>query len=92
MTQNWQGLTALPTLQGDNPMPYLIIKSCVAGGSRRNAGDIVDLADAEGRSLIAMGRAENAAIVEQPKVSDRSVALDTSDALAPKKRTKRGKS
>ena len=92
MTLKWQGLTALPTLQGDNPMPYLIIKSCVAGGSRRNAGDIVNLAAAEGRSLIAMGRAENAAIVEQPKVSDRSVALDTSDAPAPKNRTKRGKS
>ena len=92
MTLKWQGLTALPTLQEDDPMPYLITKSCVAGGSRRNAGDVVDLTDAEGRSLIAMGRAELAAVVEKPKVSDRSVALDTSDAPAPKKRMKRGKS
>ena len=92
MTLKWEGLTALPTSQKDNPMPYLITKSCMAGGSRRSAGDVVELNDAEGRSLVTMGRAEIAAVVQKPTVSDRSVALDASDAPAPKKRSKRGKS
>lgn len=72
-------------------MPYLITKSCMAGGSRRSAGDVVELNDAEGRSLVTMGRAEIAAVVQKPTFSDRSVALDASDAPAPKNRTKRGK-
>lgn len=73
-------------------MPYLITKSCMAGGERRSAGDVVDLTEAEGRSLILMARAEVAAVVETPRISDRSVALSQSDAAAPKKRTKKGKS
>ena len=91
MTLKWEGLTALPTSQKEDPMPYLITKSCMAGGARRSAGDVVDLTEAEGRSLILMGRAEVAAVVETPKVSDRSVALSQSDTAAPKKRTKKGK-
>lgn len=92
MTLKWEGLTALPTSQKDDPMPYLITKSCMAGGKRRSAGDVVDLTESEGRSLILMARAEVAAVVETPKVSDRSVALSQSEAPAPKKRAKRGKS
>lgn len=72
-------------------MPYLIIKSCMAGGKRCNAGDVVELDGVEGRNLITMGRAEAAPVVSKPKVSDRSVALDKSDAPAPKKRAKKGK-
>ena len=73
-------------------MPYLITKSCMAGGERRNAGDVVDLTESEGRSLILMSRAEVAAVIETPKVSDRSVALSHSETPAPKKRAKKGKS
>lgn len=91
MTLKWEGLTALPTSQKDDPMPYLITKSCMAGGERRNAGDVVDLSEAEGRSLITMGRAEAAPVVKKPTVSDRSVALDKSDAPAPKKRGRKSK-
>ena len=92
MTLKWEGLTALPTSQKDDPMPYLITKSCMAGGKRRNAGDVVDLTESEGRNLILMGRAEVAAVIETPKVSDRSVALNQSETPALKKRVKKGKS
>lgn len=91
MTLKWEGLTALPTSQKDNPMPYLITKPCMAGGARRSAGDVVELNEAEGRSLVTMGRAEIATVVQKPTVSDRSVALEASDAPTPKKRTKRAK-
>lgn len=91
MALTWEGFAALPTSQKDNPMPYLITKSCMAGGKRCSAGDIVDLSEVEGRSLILMGRAEKATIVEKPKVSDRSVSLDKSDAPAPKKRARKAK-
>jgi len=91
MTLKWEGLTALPTSQKDNPMPYLITKSCMAGGKRCNAGDVVDLSEAEGRSLVTMGRAEVAPAVKKPTVSDRSVALDKSETPAPKTRGRKSK-
>ena len=72
-------------------MPYLITKPCIAGGQRRNAGDIVELDGVEAGNLIAMGRADVAPVVEKPKVSDRSVALGSSDIPAPKKRARKAK-
>jgi len=91
MALTWEGLAALPTSQKDNPMPYLITKACMAGGKRCAAGDIVELSEAEGRSLILMGRADKAPVIEKPKISDRSIALDKSDTPAPKKRARKAK-
>lgn len=67
---------------------YIILKSTVAAGERRNVGDIVDLSAAEAANLLAMGRV--AVAPEKPKAApvkaDRSVALGTSDAPKPTKR------
>lgn len=60
---------------------YIVLKSTVAQGRRRNAGDVVELSDAEASALLALGRV---AVAEKPKpspaMSDRSVSLETSDA------------
>jgi hypothetical protein len=39
-------------------MNYLVLKSCVAAGAKRNVGDIVSLGDDEAKSLVAMGRVD----------------------------------
>ena len=67
---------------------YLILKSCVAGGEARNAGDIVELSEQEGKSLVAMNRVKPCEAREVPETVDRSVALEASDGP---KLTKRGK-
>ena len=91
MALTWEGLAALPTPEQERPMPYLILKSCIAGGLRRNAGDVVEIDGVEAGNLVAMGRAEVAPDVEKPKSYDRSVALGGSDAPAPKKRARKSK-
>jgi hypothetical protein len=68
-------------------MPYIVLKSCVADGARRSAGDILNLSDDEARSLTAMGRVEYAdAPRQEPIIEDRSVALPQSKVAAPRKR------
>jgi hypothetical protein len=68
---------------------YLILKSCMAGGAARSAGEIVELSEQEGKSLLAMGRVDVAPESAAPAVADRSVALDTSDAPKVSKRAKK---
>ena len=67
---------------------YLILKSCVAGGEARKAGDIVELSEQEGKSLIAMNRVQACEAREVTQTVDRSVALEDSDGP---KIAKRGK-
>lgn len=67
-------------------MPYLILKSCVAGGSRRSAGDIIELDGDEARQLLVMGRV---AVAPEPKPeteTNRSVGLQADTASPLKKR------
>jgi hypothetical protein len=70
---------------------YMILKSCIAGGQRRQAGDVVDLPDSEGNALISMRRCEltSAAPAKSAK-SDRSVGLAGSEAATPRKRKAKG--
>lgn len=70
-------------------MKYLILKSCVAGGKPRNAGEVVELPEDEGKSLTAIGRVEVAKADHKPETSDRSVSLPGSDAGAMSKRGKK---
>jgi hypothetical protein len=65
---------------------YLILKSCVAGGAARNAGEIVELSEQEGKSLLAMGRVQAAPERAASAVADRSVGLDASNAPKVSKR------
>ena len=72
-------------------MPHLVLKSCIAGGERRNAGDIVDLTPDEAAQLSAMGRVE---VAPEPKPkpkaeTNRSVGLKASKASPVKKRGKK---
>lgn len=71
-------------------MAYLVLKSCVAGGAARNAGEIIELSEAEGKSLSAMGRVQQVADTVPQEKMDRSVGLDASDAPKVSKRGKRG--
>lgn len=65
---------------------YLILKSCVAGGAARNAGEIVELSEQEGKSLLAMGRVHVAPERAATGVADRSVGLEASNAPKVSKR------
>jgi hypothetical protein len=65
---------------------YLIIKSCVAGGAARNAGEIVELSEQEGKSLLAMGRVDVAPESAAAAAADRSVGLEASNAPKVSKR------
>jgi hypothetical protein len=67
-------------------MPYLILKSCVAGGSRRSAGDIIELDKAEANQLLIMGRVEAVAEAKLAQETDRSVGLQADVASPLKKR------
>lgn len=68
-------------------MPYIILKSCVADGASRSAGDILNLSDDEARALTAMGRVEYVdAPRAEPVMEDRSVALPKSKVATPRKR------
>lgn len=72
----WGGMKAAPSTEG-NKMKYVILKSCVAGGAPRKAGDIVDLSAAEATSLITYGRIS---IAPEPK----PVAAPKNKAAKPK--------
>lgn len=76
---------------------YIILKSTIAAGQRRNVGEMIELSDAEASALLALGRV---AAAQKPKVSpavsDRSVSLDNSDAQvvttrSPKSGSRKGK-
>jgi len=87
MALKWEGFSGPPNPNLERQM-YIVLKPTVAAGQRRNAGDIVELPAAEAANLLSLGRVEVAP--EKPKAApakaDRSVALKTSDAPAPKKR------
>jgi hypothetical protein len=90
MTLKWNGGGfGRPQPQQEVKMTsYLILKSCVAGGQARNAGDIVELSEQEGKSLTAMNRVQACEAREVTQTVDRSVALEDSDGP---KLAKRGK-
>ena len=90
MTLKWNGGgLGRPQPQQEVKMAsYLILKSCVAGGEARNAGDIVELSEQEGKALAAMNRVQACEAREVAQTVDRSVALEASDAP---KLAKRGK-
>ena len=70
-------------------MPHVILKSCVAGGQLRNAGDIVEFLVDEASQLLAMGRVS---VAPEPKPvidTNRSVGLQASKASPVKKRGKK---
>ena len=67
-------------------MPYLILKSCVAGGSRRSAGDIIELDKAEAHQLLLVGRVAAVAEAKPVQEIDRSVGLEADVASPLKKR------
>lgn len=72
----WGGLKATPSNEGQT-MKYVILKSCVAAGAARNAGDIVDLGEDEAVSLKGYGR-----IAEAPEPKPQ--AASTNRAAKPK--------
>ena len=91
MTLKWNGGGfGRPQPQQEVKMAsYLILKSCVAGGEARNAGDIVELSEQEARSLASMGRVQACEARAVAETADRSVALDTSDGARLAKRGKK---
>ena len=68
-------------------MAYLVLKSCVAGGERRNAGDVIDIDAAEAKTLKSMGRISEVEKKSESK-TDRSVGLAKSETPKPKTRAK----
>ena len=73
----WGGLKAAPSKKGPK-MNYIVLKSTVAAGSARKAGEIVELAPDEAANLLAIGR-----IAEAPKAEPKA---------APKNRAAKPKS
>ena len=88
MVLSLEGLRGPSNPSNEVPMPYVILKGCMAAGQRRSAGDVVDLGPDEANNLISMGRAAKAD-APSPKPADRSVGLKKSDAPAVKKRIRR---
>lgn len=72
----WGGLQATPSTEG-KIMKYVILKSCVAAGASRNAGEIVELGEDEAASLKGYGRI---AAAPEPKPQ----AASTNRAAKPK--------
>jgi len=70
-------------------MPHLVLKSCIAGGQRRSAGDIVDLTPDEASQLSVMGRVTIAPEPKSEIETNRSVGLQASKASPLKKRGKK---
>ena len=73
----WGGSQATPSKEGAK-MKYVILKSCVASGAPRKAGEIVELGADEAASLMSYGRVSEA---PEPK-----------PAAAPKNRAAKPKS
>lgn len=88
MVLSMEGLRGPSNSSNEVPMPYVILKGCIAAGQRRSAGDVVDLGPDEANNLISMGRAAKAD-APSPKPANRSVGLAKSDAPAVKKRARR---
>ena len=82
-----RGGAGRPQSQQGVKMSYLFLKSCVAGGNACSAGDVVELSEQEGKTLMAMGRVQKVSVSEAAP-ADRSVALETSDAPKLTKRKK----
>jgi len=72
----WGGSHATPSNEGQT-MKYVILKSCVAAGVSRNAGDIVELGADEAAALMGYGRI---AAAPEPKPQ----AASTNRAAKPK--------
>ena len=51
----WAAIFRRPSNEGQN-MKYMVLKSCVAGGTKRNAGEIVELGADEAAPLMSYGR------------------------------------
>ena len=69
-------------------MKYLILQDTVANKEKVKAGDIVELSDEEGNTLIGYKKAELSTVKETKKKTDRSVGLEKSETPSPKKRSK----
>ena len=78
-----------PTHPEGGLMSYVVLKSTVAGGARRNAGDVIELTVDEAGVLLAAGRIAKAAPSPKVEVQDRSVGLEASTVAAPKKRARK---
>ena len=72
----WGGLKAAPS-NGGSKMKYIILKSCVASGASRSAGDIIELSADEATSLTAYGRIA-------PAPEPKPIAASTDRAATPK--------
>lgn len=57
-------------------MKYSVLKGCVIGGARCDAGSVVDIDEKEAKELMLMGRIVPAN--EKPVVENRSVGLEES--------------
>ena len=57
---------------------YLILKNTVANGKKLEAGDVVELAESDGNSLIGYNKAELTTADAKKKSSNRSVGLKKS--------------
>lgn len=85
MVMSMEGLRGPSNPSNEVPMPYVILKGCIAAGQRRSAGDVIDLGPDEANNLVSMGRAAKAD-APAPKPANRSVGLDKSDTPAVKRR------
>lgn len=82
----WNGGSNAPILKMKK---YLIIKDTMSGGKRVHSGDVIEVTESEGMTLVSCHKAELFVEKEQPKKSDRSVGLEKSETKAPKKRAKK---
>ena len=72
----WAAIFRRPSNEGQT-MKYMVLKSCVAGGTKRNAGEIVELGADEAASLMSYGRI---GVAPEPKPQ----AASTNRAAKPK--------
>tara|TARA_R110000824_G_scaffold82503_3_gene206799 strand:+ start:5219 stop:5431 length:213 start_codon:yes stop_codon:yes gene_type:complete len=70
-------------------MKIILNRDVAIGGVHRAAGTTVEVSDADGITLINMGKGQP--VDKSKQVEDRSVGLTTSDAPALVKRTRRKK-
>lgn len=74
--------------KGENMKKYLILSDTLADNKKVKAGDVVELTDEEGNTLIGYKKAELSTKKESKKESNRSVGLEKSETPSPKKRSK----